>query len=144
MGAEVTGKVVGIADGDTITVLDNNKKQYKIRLQGIDSPESGQPFSQNAKENLSDLIFGKTVKVLIYKKDRYNRSLGTVYLDGKDINLEQIKAGYAWHYKKYQSDQNQSEREQYSTAETSARAGRIGLWRDAAPVVPEEWRSWKA
>src|SRR5687767_1893333 len=72
---EITGKVVGISDGDTITVLDNNKKQYKIRLQGIDSPESGQPFGQAAKQNLSALIFGKTVKVLIYKKDRYNRSL---------------------------------------------------------------------
>jgi len=139
----ITGKVVGVSDGDTITVLDENKKQYKIRLQGIDAPESSQPFGQTAKQNLSGWVFGKTVKVLIYKKDRYGRELGTVYLDDKDINLEQVKAGLAWHYKKYQSEQSKSEREEYATAETTARTSKSSLWSEVDAISPDEWRAGK-
>jgi endonuclease YncB( thermonuclease family) len=124
--------------------LDENKKQYKIRLQGIDAPESGQPFGQAAKQNLSGLVFGKTVKVLLYKKDRYGRDLGTIYLHDKDVNLEQVKAGLAWHYKKYQSEQSKSEREEYATAETTARTSKSGLWNELDTISPEEWRAGNA
>ena len=87
----ITGKVVGVSDGDTITVLDASKRQHKVRLDGIDAPESSQDFGSRAKQSLSDLVFGKTVTVLGSKKDRYGRTLGKVMLsDGKDINLEQI------------------------------------------------------
>jgi len=86
----ITGKVVGVSDGDTITVLDANRQQHKIRLDGIDAPESSQDFGSRAKQSLSDLVFGKTVTVTSRKKDRYGRVLGTVTLDGKDINLEQV------------------------------------------------------
>ena len=86
----ITGKVVGVSDGDTITILDDQKRQRKIRLDGIDAPESSQDFGSRAKQSLSDLVFGKTVRVISSKKDRYGRTLGKVTIDGRDINLEQI------------------------------------------------------
>jgi endonuclease YncB( thermonuclease family) len=86
----ITGKVVAIADGDMLTVLDTSNKQHKIRLEGIDAPESNQDYGSRAKQSLSDLVFGKTVTVTSRKKDKYGRTLGTVTLDGKDINQEQI------------------------------------------------------
>ena len=86
----ITGKVVAIADGDTITVLDASNRQHKIRLDGIDAPESSQDFGSRAKQSLSDLVFSKTVTVISSKKDRYGRTLGKVMLDKRDINLEQI------------------------------------------------------
>ncbi len=89
----ITGKVVSIADGDTLTVLDDQQRQHKIRLDGIDAPErpeSNQDFGSRSKQSLSDLVFGKTVTVTSRKKDRYGRALGNVTLDGKDINQEQI------------------------------------------------------
>jgi endonuclease YncB( thermonuclease family) len=86
----ITGKVVGVSDGDTIVVLDAGKRQHKVRLIGIDAPESGQDFGQRAKQSLSDLVFGKTVTVTSEAKDRYGRVLGDVTLDGKNINLEQV------------------------------------------------------
>jgi len=91
----ITGKVVGVSDGDTITVLDADKRQHKIHLDGIDAPESNQDFGSRAKQSLSDLVFGKTVTVTSRKKDIYGRMLGTVTLDGKDINRSKSIA--AWH-----------------------------------------------
>src|SRR5262245_3710588 len=83
----ITGKVVGVADGDTITVLDASNTQHKIRLDGIDAPESAQDFGQRSKQSLSDMVFGKVVTVTSGKKDRYGRTVGKVTLDGRDINL---------------------------------------------------------
>lgn len=96
---EFSGKIVGIADGDTATVIDDSNTQHKIRLMGIDAPEKSQAFGQNSKRNLSDLIFGKIVVVQVIKRDRYNREVAKVLLDGKDVNLQQVKDGFAWHYK---------------------------------------------
>jgi len=87
----ITGTVVAIADGDTLTVLDASNKQHKIRLDGIDAPESSQDFGSRSKQSLSDLVFSKTVTVFSSKKDRYGRALGKVTIDGRDINLEQIR-----------------------------------------------------
>ena len=92
-----------ITDGDTIVVLDDSKAQHKIRLQGIDAPEHGQAFGTKSKENLSGLVAGKTVVVDYNDYDRYQRVFGKVLLDDQDVNLEQVEAGMAWHYKKYQS-----------------------------------------
>ncbi len=89
----ITGRVIAIADGDTITLLDSQKKQIKIRLAGIDAPEFKQAFGNKSKQNLSRLIFGKTVKIETGKTDRYGRIVGKVIFDGRDINLEQIKNG---------------------------------------------------
>src|SRR5215475_14768406 len=95
----ITGKVVGVSDGDTITVLDASNQQHKIRLEGIDAPESNQDFGSRAKQSLSDLVFGKTVTVTSEAKDMYGRVLGDVTVDGKNVNLEQVRRGMAWFYR---------------------------------------------
>lgn len=134
------GRVVGVTDGDTITVLDGQKIEHKIRLMGIDSPEKAQPFGQNAKQSLSDLVFGRTVAVDWQKLDRYGRIVGKVVVGGLDANLEQVRRGLAWHYKKYASEQDPLDRASYSQAEIEARNGQRGLWADPMPVPPWDWR----
>ena len=136
----LTGRIVGISDGDTVTLLDGNQRQYKIRLTGIDAPEKKMPFGQRSKEHLSDLVFSKDVQVETEKLDRYGRTLGKILLDRNDINLAMINAGLAWHYKKYQKEQSRSDRLLYAHAEEQARQQRIGLWRDPSPTPPWEWR----
>lgn len=138
--ATLQGRVVAIADGDTVTVLDSNNTQHKIRLMGIDAPEKKQAFGQRSKENLSDLVFNKQVIVEYSKKDRYGRTIGKILVSGVDANLEQIKAGMAWHYKQYQKEQTPSDRALYSDAEDRARAGNVGLWADSDPTPPWEFR----
>ena len=101
----VMGRVVGVSDGDTITLLDTTNTQYKVRLSGIDAPEKKQPFEQVSKRSLSDLVYDKTVAVEWKKKDRYQRIVGKVLLDNVDVNLEQVKRGLAWHYTKYKKEQ---------------------------------------
>ena len=98
----LSGRVVRVTDGDTIVVLGPDNTQHKIRLTGIDAPERKQAFGTKSKEHLSDLIAGKSVIVDFDKRDRYRRILGKVLLDGEDMNLEQLRAGLSWHYKKYQ------------------------------------------
>ena len=106
----LTGRVVRVTDGDTIVILDSANTQHKIRLTGIDAPERKQAFGTKSKEHLSDLVAGKFVFVEYAKRDRYQRILGKVLLSDQDMNLEQIKAGLAWHYKKYQKEQPPPER----------------------------------
>jgi endonuclease YncB( thermonuclease family)/methylphosphotriester-DNA--protein-cysteine methyltransferase len=136
----IEGKVVKVSDGDTITVLDKENRQHKIRFQGIDAPESKQEFGQVSKENLARMIMGKEVEVVWSKLDKYGRTVGKVLLDGRDINIEQVKAGLAWHYKKYSDEQPPEDRITYAAAETEARAARRGLWQDPNPTPPGEWR----
>lgn len=136
----LVGRVVAVADGDTITLLDDTKVQHNIRLAGIDAPERKQPFGQRAKEQLSDLVFGKTVKVETEKVDRYGRQIGKVLIDGRDANLAMVTSGMAWHYKKYQTELAALDRLLYASAEEDARAGRVGLWRKPAPVASWDWR----
>lgn len=136
----IQGRVVSIADGDTVTVLDATNTQWKIRLMGIDAPEKKMPFGQRSKDNLSDLVFNKQVSVEYSKQDRYGRTVGKILFNGIDANLEQIKAGMAWHYKQYQREQSPNERVIYTEAEEMARAGRKGLWIDAEPTPPWDWR----
>jgi len=136
----LTGCVVRVTDGDTIVVLDADKVQHKIRLQGIDAPERRQAFGTKSKEHLSDLVAGKTVEVDYSKYDRYERVLGIVMVNGEDVYLEQVEAGMAWHYKKYQGEQSASDRVKYSDAELEARRQKIGLWRDPNPMPPWNYR----
>ena len=135
-----TGRVVRIADGDTITVLDSTNTQQRIRLQGIDAPESHQAFGAQSKQSLEDMIFDKQVTAVCDKTDQYGRQVCKIMLDDKDINLEQIKAGLAWHYKDYERKQSPADRESYARAEDQARQARRGLWRDANPIEPNEFR----
>jgi len=137
---EFSGKVVGIADGDTATVLDDTNTQHKIRFLGIDAPEKSQAFGQKSKQNLSDLIFGKTVRVQVLKRDKYNREIAKILLDGKDINLQQVKDGFAWHYKEYQREQTTDDRKLYSDSEEEARKAKRGLWFDENPQTPSDFR----
>lgn len=134
------GKVVGVSDGDTITVLDKNNQQIKIRLEGIDAPESSQDFGEKAKQNLSDLIYGKVVQVFSSKKDKYGRTVGKILLGGRDINLEQIKSGFAWHYKDYAAEQSEADRTLYADAEAKAKGAKLGLWILPNPTPPWSFR----
>lgn len=131
---EIRGKVVSIADGDTITVLDAENVQHKIRLEGIDAPEKGQAFGTKAKEKLSELVGEKDVVVRWEKKDRYGRILGDVHLSDRHINLEMVQDGLAWHYKQY------SKSKQLAEAEDEARKAKKGLWADKSPEPPWEFR----
>jgi endonuclease YncB( thermonuclease family) len=138
--ATLQGKVVGVADGDTITVLDATNTQHKIRLQGIDAPEKAQAFGQKSKQSLHQLVHSKQVTVDFDKKDKYGRTVGKVVLNGTDICLEQIKLGMAWHYKQYASEQTTVDREIYAKAELAARSDAIGLWKDKNSMPPWDFR----
>jgi len=126
------GRVVAVADGDTITILDAGNNLTKVRLHGVDAPEKSQPFGTASKHHLSIMIFGKHVSVTDKGLDKYRRTLGVVYLDGRDINAQMVADGYAWAYVKYSWD--------YEAAEGDARQAQCGLWVGADPVPPWEWR----
>jgi micrococcal nuclease len=130
----ITGQIVGVHDGDSYTLLTESKEQFKIRLDGIDAPELGQPQGRQGKATLSDLEMSRRVTVQDNGKDLYQRTLGVVMVDGKNVNLEMIRLGYAWHYLKYSKDKALAE------AEKEARAGKRGLWADRLPVPPWDWR----
>lgn len=134
---ELQGRVVKVADGDTITVLDGQRQQHVIRLAGIDAPEKSQPFGQKSKAHLSQAVFGQTVTVTFDKRDRYGRIVGQVRVLGEDANLRQLQAGWAWHYKQYQSEQTPDQRSVYDAAERAAREKRLGLWQGQGPASPE-------
>lgn len=139
--ATINGQVISIADGDTITILDATHGQHKVRLSGIDAPEKKQAFGQRSKQSLADLAFNQRVTVEWSKRDRYGRIVGKVLLpSGVDANLQQIKRGMAWHYKQDEREQPPEDRETYAAAEKDAREARVGLWQDAQPVPPWEFR----
>jgi endonuclease YncB( thermonuclease family) len=138
--ADVAGKVVGIADGDTVTILDGLNRQHKVRLAGIDAPEKGQPFGQRSKQTLSECAFGRSVIVEGNKIDRYGRLVGKVQATGVDCNLRQVEQGLAWHYKQYVREQQSADRIAYDAAESLAKRDRLGLWLDPVPVPPWDFR----
>lgn len=141
MAAELSGLVVGVSDGDTIKVLDDSRQQRTIRLMGIDAPEKAQAYGQRSKQSLSDLVYGQRVLVEWSKRDKYGRTVGKVLTqNGKDVCLEQIARGMAWHYKQYVGEQSADDRGQYANTEKAARDSKIGLWQDEAPVPPWVWR----
>jgi endonuclease YncB( thermonuclease family) len=138
--ATLQGKVVSVADGDTITVLDSQKTQHKIRLQGIDAPERAQAFGNKSKQSLHEMVHGKQVTVDYQKKDKYGRVVGKILLNNTDVCLEQLKRGMAWHYKQYANEQPKEDQETYSLAEQQAKTEFKGLWKDKQPVPPWEFR----
>lgn len=139
-GAELIGKVIKVTDGDTITILDVNKTKYKIRLSGIDAPEKKQAFGKVSKQSLSEMVAGKIVSVDYNKRDRYGRIVGKVLYKNVDINLEQIKRGLAWHYKKYEREQDVEDRAIYAHQEYLALKNRVGLWADDNSIPPWDYR----
>lgn len=136
-------KVVKITDGDTVHVLDRGSGRYKIRLAGIDAPEKKQLFGKKSTDNLKGLVAGKMVEIEYDKKDRYGRIVGKLVLHGQDINLQQIKDGYAWHYKHYQKEQSKLDQDLYNSAEIESRKKRLGLWA-VNSVAPWEFRQQKS
>ena len=136
----LNGKVVKITDGDTLVVLDADNTQHKIRLSGIDAPETNQPFGKRSKEALSALVAGQRVEVDWHKHDRYGRIVGKVIAQGKDVNLDQVRTGMAWWYRKYANEQSLVDQGIYAAAEAKARVTGVGLWTDKDPIAPWDWR----
>lgn len=134
-GELLIGKVVGVTDGDTITVLVTGHDQVKVRLANIDAPEKAQPFGQRSKQALSDLAFGKVIECNQSSLDRYGRTIAVCKVGGMVINLAMVKAGMAWVYRRYIHEEPE-----YFSAENNAREARLGLWAEPNPVPPWDWR----
>lgn len=124
---------VGVTDGDTIKVL-CGRTEMKVRLAQIDAPERGQAFGAKAKEALSDLVFGREVRLDLGPKDRYGRDIATVWRGRLDINREMVRLGFAWAYRKYLEDPSLLD------DEATAKAASRGLWRDGDPIAPWDYR----
>jgi endonuclease YncB( thermonuclease family) len=136
------GEAVAVTDGDTIVVYDSHQHR-KVRLNGIDAPESDQEFGQASKQMLSDWGLGKQVTVIWSKTDRYDRVLGTVIIGLVDVSLEQLRTGAAWYFRRYEADVPEIERHLYATAEMEAKTRKLGLWSLANPIAPWDWRARK-
>src|SRR4051794_22829689 len=135
--AQITGRVVGIADGDTLTLLDQDRHQTKVRLAEIDAPESHQPYGSRAKQALSGLVFGKEVQVEGLDTHRYGRTVGRVYIRTLDVSAEMVRQGAAWVFVRYNRDPS------LLPLERAAREARRGLWAlpEAERMPPWEWRA---
>ena len=133
------GRVVRVVDGNTL-VVDHGGQRHRVRLSGIDTPERDQPWGDSATREMRRLVAGRDVSVDWYKKDRWGRLIGNVYVGGEDAGLLLVERGMAWHYKRYAIEQKASERVAYATAERGAQAAKRGLWSDPKPIPPWEWR----
>ncbi len=140
-GETLRGRIIAVLDGDTVTLLDESRSQHRIRLAQIDAPEighgrnkPGQPFGQRSKQSLSDLAFSKDARADCPQTDRYGRQVCTILVGNLDVNLEQVRRGMAWVYRKYARDPSY-----YQAEDESRRAGR-GLWSYPDAIPPWEWR----
>lgn len=139
--ADFSGKVWSVTDGDTVTVLVNNQKT-QVRLENIDAPEIShpksqiptQPFGQQSRKLLNDLVYGKSVYVKSNKMDLYKRHIGTIYIDQRNINLIMVQNGLAWASREYLNDNS------YINAENYAKKFNLGLWSDKRSIYPAQWR----
>ena len=131
--ADFDGRVGGVADGDSLTVL-VARRQVRVRLAGIDAPERHQPYGRRSRESLSELVYRRQVTVVERGTDGYGRTLGRVVVDGRDVNAEQVRRGMAWVYARFAHDPA------LDALEADARQARRGLWADASPVPPWRWR----
>src|SRR6516164_1351748 len=140
----IHGRCVGVADGDSIRVLSPDNQQIRVRLAFIDAPEKGQAFGQRAKQAMSELVFGKDVKLLPHTIDRYGRLVARVIIDNQDAGLELLKQGLCWVYEKYVGEAPPEIQTSSWAAQAAAQSGKVGLWQDPVPVPPWEWRKQKA
>lgn len=130
----IQGRIIKVTDGDTVTLLAKNNKKIKVRLYGIDCPEKAQEYGKEATNYLSSAINNKNVKVEVINKDRYQRSVGVIWLGDSNINLNILKQGLAWHYKQY--DKSQA----YADAEKIAQKSKKNIWSTKNPTAPWEFR----
>jgi len=136
-----SAKVTNITDGDTVDVVGSDNATYAIRLAGIDAPEHDQAFGTQSTQHLTSRIAGKTVTLDCENERSYGRLICKILLpNGEDIDLDQVKAGMAWHYKQYQDEQGPADREAYATAECTAMKSKLGLWSDPHPIQPQDFR----
>jgi endonuclease YncB( thermonuclease family) len=147
--ATIDGKVINVADGDSIAILDADHKQHRIRINGIDAPERGQAFGDRSRQSMAGMVAGKDVTADCHKTDRYGRQVCKVWVQpsdcprcGKtlDVGHAQIVAGMAWWYREYAKEQSPEDRGRYESEENEARLRRRGLWQDSDPVPPWDWR----
>ena len=150
MRADFKAKVQRVVDGDTIYVVDDLGKKFKVRLTGIDAPEQNQPYGLASTYKLTETLINKWVLLISkpnngkpYTVDRYKRVLAKIILDEKDINLSQVSSGYAWHFKRYQKQQSKLDRKSYSQAELEAKKNKLGLWSEKKAIAPWKWRKIK-
>jgi endonuclease YncB( thermonuclease family) len=130
----ISGKVISVADGDTMTILTADKKQIKIRMLGIDAPERGQDFGTVARQQLNNLCYGKTVTVENKGEDQYGRVLGVVYVDGMNVNEYMVRNGLAWYYRHFVNDPR------LDSLELLARKDKVNIWSMKKPIPPYEFR----
>ncbi|GAA4237538.1 thermonuclease family protein [Postechiella marina] len=132
----IYGKVTAITDGDTFKLLTQDSTLIRVRLANIDCPERKQPFSNKAKQFVSDAIFGDHINIHILKKDRYGRFIANVmYKDALNLSYQLVQHGLAWHYKEYSKDTN------LQAMEDEARKNKMGLWADSNSIAPWQWRA---
>jgi endonuclease YncB( thermonuclease family) len=134
-GFDLSGRVVRVADGDTVSLLDEGNKQYKVRLFGIDTPEQDQPHGTSAQRALAGLVNNRHVGVVVVETDDYGRKVGTLFHEGANINLAMVSRGHAWWYRHYAPHERQ-----LAVAEEEAREQGRGLWSKPDPVPPWDWR----
>lgn len=137
---ELTGRVIDVASGDSITIVDATNTELKVRLSGIDAPEKQQPFGTESKKSLADLVYGKEVSVNWIKRDYHKRIVGKVMLNKTDVNLEQVKRGMAWVFKHFVDDPYSQDQADYVDAQQEAEDRRLGLWSQRDPIPPWEFR----
>jgi endonuclease YncB( thermonuclease family) len=137
------GRITGIVDGDTVNVLILGKQQIRVRIAFIDAPEKGQAFGQRAKQAMSELVFGKDVKLRPHTIDRYGRLVARVIVDNQDAGLELLKEGLCWVYERYLPEASPDIQVSYQQAQAAALEQKSGLWSDPFPVPPWDWRKGK-
>lgn len=148
----VQGRVVGVSDGDTFTLLDRDNRQHKIRLAGIDAPEKGQAFGEQSRQNLAALAFQRDARADCDKTDRFGREVCKVWVQPPDcprcgmtldVGHAQVIVGLAWWFRRYANEQSPDDRGRYESDETEARLRKRGLWHEKQPVPPWDWRKSK-
>jgi len=140
----IEGMIVGVSDGDTVTLLTAQRQQVKIRVQGIDAPEKSQAFGTVSRQSMAKMVFQKNVQAQCSSTDRYGRKICVIYLNGVDAGLQLVSQGLAWHYKQYAKEQSPRDRATYAYAEENARAQRAGLWTEQNPISPWDFRKNKS
>lgn len=135
-----TGRIVNVHDGDTVTLLDPEKRRHRLRLFGCDAPELSQAFGRASRDSLAARAANRNAVFEHHKKDRYGRAVGKLLVDGEDLCLYQVREGMAWHFSKYAHEQSTDDRVRYAEAEEQARRDRRGLWAEPHPQAPWTFR----